>query len=237
MTDVQDNAQGTDDGAQGEPPAPMPNPGQAVSRRATFTVASAARECHVHEKTIRRKLSELAEHGAVLKPDGWVIPYEALRAIGLHPGQPTPPDAPVQDAHPGQQVTSRAVAQGVVSDDVQAELDTLRLRLELVEARAAQRLAEELLDAERRLTGEVIAALKQSVSVLQRQLESGINTTTGERPANPSAASTEAPDVAVEPRVETPRVTTPDVDPVSVVPEAPARRRSPGRWLKDIVGR
>lgn len=60
--------------------------------------------------------------------------------------------------------------------------DTLRLRLKLSNARAAQRLTEELLVAERRLTGEMTASLKQSVGVLQHQLERGSGTTAEERP-------------------------------------------------------
>lgn len=59
----------------------------------TFTVATAARECGVVEKTIRRKLEQLEQHGAERSDDGqWVIPWAALHAIGLHPGKPSGPD-------------------------------------------------------------------------------------------------------------------------------------------------
>lgn len=58
----------------------------------TFTVATAARECGVVEKTIRRKLNQLEQHGAERSDDGqWVIPWAALHAIGLHPGKPSGP--------------------------------------------------------------------------------------------------------------------------------------------------
>lgn len=64
-----------------------------------FGVKGAAKACLVSEKTIRRRLGELAENGATMDSDSgaWQIPLHALLAVGLTPGKPTPgdPDAPV----------------------------------------------------------------------------------------------------------------------------------------------
>lgn len=64
-----------------------------TTTRPMLTVKAAVESCQVSEKTIRRHLPALAEHGAVRDDDGaWRIPVEALQAVGLRPGKPKGPD-------------------------------------------------------------------------------------------------------------------------------------------------
>ena len=98
-----------------------------TTTRPMFTVKAAVESCQVSEKTIRRHLPALAEHGAVRDDDGaWRIPVEALEAVGLRPGKPKGPDRRDhdQDDHlVDDQVTSIRDQLKVQAD--QAELATL----------------------------------------------------------------------------------------------------------------
>ncbi len=58
-----------------------------------FTVREAAEACQVSRRTIQRRVIDLGAHGAHMTDAGaWRIPVEALIAVGLTPGKPTPPD-------------------------------------------------------------------------------------------------------------------------------------------------
>lgn len=74
----------------------------AIPRRPTLSITEAAEVCKVGRKTISRRLDSLANHGANKDSQGvWRIPIEALEAVGLRPGRPTPPDPQTQVSDPG----------------------------------------------------------------------------------------------------------------------------------------
>ena len=150
--------------AEGDaPPAPI------LGNRPTFTITDAATACGVSRKTITRKLSDLATHGAAKDDDGvWRIPVEALLAVGLHPGRSLPPSsgrsaAPSAQASPAPATTRAqpsaapvtAAAQRLQAPELshpdvvtvpRDRWDDLRLRLAKAEAEAAER-ASALADA------------------------------------------------------------------------------------------
>lgn len=69
----------------------------ATPRRPTLSITEAAEVCQVGRKTITRRLDSLAHHGADKDAQGvWRIPIEALEAVGLRPGRPTPPEGQTQ---------------------------------------------------------------------------------------------------------------------------------------------
>jgi hypothetical protein len=82
--------------------------------RPTFTIRQACEVCRVSRRTITRRLDELAKYGAFKDSDGhWLIPVEALEAVGLRPGRPSAPDALTQDSGIGQSQTIDTEAQTV----------------------------------------------------------------------------------------------------------------------------
>lgn len=134
------------------PPAAQEESGMTApepSGRPTFTITDAAAACGVSRKTITRKLTELAAHGAAKDDDGiWRIPVEALLAAGLHPGRSLPrPDRPTATA--ARVPSAPPVAPSSVPGDGQAgpemisvpreRWDDLRIRLARAEAEAAER--------------------------------------------------------------------------------------------------
>lgn len=132
--------------AQPDPDAPIesPDPGTPDSQstaRPTFTITDAAAACSVSRKTITRKLSDLADHGAAKDDDGvWRIPVEALLAVGLHPGRSVPevtsaPSRPAQPIAPVRPVEQETVT---IARD---RWDDLRIRLARAEAEANERAA------------------------------------------------------------------------------------------------
>lgn len=115
--------------------------------------AEAARICGVSTATIRRRRSELIEHGA--KPDvdgGWTIPIPALVAVGLL-DRTTPPDtATTRRMSPD---TTRQSATPMTPPDEVAEL---RNRLRETEHRAA--LAEAISEERLRALEDARTALR-----------------------------------------------------------------------------
>ncbi len=70
--------------------------GQPVSagQRPRWGIKQAAQECGVSVRTVTRRISDLQAHGAFKDEEGhWLIPVEALQAVGFQPGRPTPPEA------------------------------------------------------------------------------------------------------------------------------------------------
>lgn len=115
--------------------------------------AEAARICGVSTATIRRRRSELVEHGA--KPDadgGWTIPIPALVAVGLL-DRTTPPETPTTRRMSPD--TTRHTAPPVTSPDEVAEL---RSRLRETEHRAA--LAEAISEERLRALEDARTALR-----------------------------------------------------------------------------
>lgn len=103
-----------------------------------FSVRSAVAACQVSEKTIRRHLPKLQEHGATVDSRGrWSIPYEALLAVDLRPGKPAGPDKPGHPDQDSDQVTSMFDQAENVADQLrdqadQAEISRLRGENELL---------------------------------------------------------------------------------------------------------
>lgn len=120
--------------------APAP---ASVSGRPTFTITDAAAACAVSRKTITRKLTDLADHGAAKDSDGvWRIPVEALLAVGLHPGRSLSREAPAAPAAGATSQRMPSVAPDPVTDTVtipRDRWDDLRIRLARAEAEAAER--------------------------------------------------------------------------------------------------
>lgn len=74
----------------------------ATPGRPTLSITEAAEVCKVGRKTISRRLDSLADHGAKKDAQGvWRIPIEALEAVGMRPGRPTPPETQTQESDPG----------------------------------------------------------------------------------------------------------------------------------------
>jgi hypothetical protein len=122
------------------PPGPSPPGRPPDSAGVIFTLQGAADACGVDPKSIRRRRQQLEDHGSKRNEDGsWSIPLGALLAAGLHPGKPSPPDAP-----PGQhEVGGRPASPGAAPDAARnAELERLLL-LEQVQRQAAEQLAAE----------------------------------------------------------------------------------------------
>lgn len=102
-----------------------------------FTLAEAAAACQVAERTVRRRLPLLADHGATRNPDGsWSIPLGALLAVGFTPGRPTPPDEP--DESPASAATAAALADRVAALEVQL----VQARADVLVAEAHRQAAE-----------------------------------------------------------------------------------------------
>ena len=124
-----------------------------TSSSISFTVASAATACLVDQKTIRRRLDQLEQHGAAKSDDGqWAIPLAALLAVGLQPGRPAGPDVSMDST----EMSNGHVQDNVqgVSTPTQAELEGLRHRLAVVETERDG--LRDLVAAERR-NSEVLA--------------------------------------------------------------------------------
>jgi hypothetical protein len=142
---------------------PERDPGAVTGTRPTFTITDAATACGVSRKTITRKLTDLATHGAAKDDDGvWRIPVEALLALGLHPGRSLPSSAnrsaaagaPAgaaavrgSEAAAAQQAPAATVRAQPAPTQPSADVvtvprdrwDDLRLRLARAEAEAAER--------------------------------------------------------------------------------------------------
>jgi hypothetical protein len=195
------------------PPGPSPPGRPPDSAAVIFTLQGAADACGVDPKSIRRRRQQLEDHGSQRNEDGsWSIPLGALLAAGLHPGKPSPPDAP-----PGQhEVGGRPASPGAAPEAARiAELERL-----LTEERAArlleqvQRQAAEQLAAERKAW---IADLRLAL----RAIEAG-----RPDPAGPGNAVDAALDPGAD-RPESQPAAEPDPNKFSARPEPPAPAR---RW-------
>ena len=90
------------DAAQGDDTASMTD-GDTQVTRPMFTIREACDVCQVSRRTITRRLDELADHGATKDAGGhWLVPVEALEAVGLRRGRPTGPDAVTSVSDTGQ---------------------------------------------------------------------------------------------------------------------------------------
>jgi hypothetical protein len=110
-----------------------------------YTLKSAAAECGVDPKTIRRHLPLLAEHGAVRNDDGvWVIPMQALMADArLRPDRPSRQQPPR-----GAPISQESVSGGEESPPPLPEL-VGRLRVEIEHLRAMLARADAQMESER----------------------------------------------------------------------------------------
>lgn len=159
-----------------------------ASTEATFTVRRAVEACQVSEKTIRRHLPALAEHGASVDDRGrWTIPWSALMAVGLTPGKPAGPDAGHRD---------------LASDDVTTDIDRDNYSRLLVEN---ARLTSEV-----ELLRDLAATQKQVIALALRQLPPGALDPA--EPATSSEPATEATSTDLE-AAETNTVTATETAP------------------------
>jgi hypothetical protein len=116
-----------------------------------YTAAQAAAVCQVSLRTVQRKTSQLEAAGAWKDATGqWCIPIEAMRAVGLSPGRPSPPDKRGDNSlrQPAnslrQPVTGDLVSQlraemAAVQLRAETEIAEWRRRAEVAEAQAAER--------------------------------------------------------------------------------------------------
>lgn len=115
--------------------------------RPTFTVSQAADLCQVSRKSVTRRMSALQAHGAAKDSLGqWVIPVEALLAVGLRPGRPSGPTQGEPGPPPDVGHVSHLV-EPVTPTAVVAEMAEYRRRAEVAEAERDGLRA--LVDAER----------------------------------------------------------------------------------------
>lgn len=149
-----------------------------TSSAISFTVASAAVACLVDQKTIRRRLDQLEQHGATKSDDGqWAIPLSALLAVGLTPGKPAGPDMSMDNED-----MSNGHVQAM-STPVQAELENLRHRLAVIETERDG--LRDLVAAERR-HNEVLALALRALAAAPAHVVPTTTTSTSEPPAPPS---------------------------------------------------
>ncbi len=114
--------------------------------RPTFTVSQAADLCQVSRKSVTRRMSALQDHGAVKDSLGqWVIPVEALLAVGLRPGRPSGPTQ--GEPVPPPDVGHVSHPEPVTPTAIVAEMAEYRRRAEVAEAERDGLRA--LVDAER----------------------------------------------------------------------------------------
>ncbi len=114
--------------------------------RPTFTVSQAADLCQVSRKSVTRRMSALQAHGAAKDSLGqWVIPVEALLAVGLRPGRPSGPTQ--GEPGPPPDVGHVSHLEPVTPTAVVAEMAEYRRRAEVAEAERDGLRA--LVDAER----------------------------------------------------------------------------------------
>lgn len=118
-------------------------PASDTPGRAIFTVRQATEVCQVSRRTITRHIDALREHGAYKDENGaWMLPVEALEAVGLRPGRPAPPDKPSHGPDTGQKQAVGADAQAVTLPldeytallQAAARLDGLERELERADA-------------------------------------------------------------------------------------------------------
>jgi hypothetical protein len=216
--------------------------GARIGTRPMFTITEAATACAVSRKTITRKLTDLAEHGAAKDEDGvWRIPVEALLAVGLHPGRsvPTPSrpaasrpatPSPTRPAAPVSSPATGSPSRGQVSPDVvtipRDRWDDLRLRLARAEAEAAER---GLALADARLALRALTAVPYSAPL-------GPTVPSGGEPLRPGPATPAVPPATgwvmgtapTQPTTSGAGGTATDpgaAPPVAVVPDPPRKRR------------
>lgn len=153
-----------------------------TSNGISFTVASAAAACLIDQKTIRRRLDQLEQHGAMKSDDGqWAIPLSALLAVGLRPGKPAGPDMSMDNEN-----VSNGHVQGNVqamSTPVQAELEGLRHRLAVIETERDG--LRDLVAAERR-NNEVLALALRALAAAPAHVVPTTTTSASEPPAPPN---------------------------------------------------
>ena len=146
--------------------------------RPTFTVRSAVEACQISEKTLRRRLPALQQHGATVDARGrWRIPYEALVAVELKPGRPTRPDAGHDQ---------------VVSDQVTTAIDQAKDQAD----QGSDQAEIARLRAENELLRALVEAKDQALALALRQLPPGSPTSTPTslvEPDRPPAAEETAP--------------------------------------------
>lgn len=119
--------------------------------------AEAARVCGVSTATIRRRRSELVEHGATPDKDGgWRIPIPALVAVGLL-DRTTPPDTATPRAMSPDTTRPDATPSTPLDTSAQ-EIADLRTRLRETEHRAA--LAEAVSEERLRALEDARTALR-----------------------------------------------------------------------------
>ena len=162
-----------------------------MPERPSWSVQQAARECGVSVATIRRRLKDgslpNAEQGA---RGAWLIPVTDLIAVGLNPGQPSPPDH----------------AQGVVTDPTHAKNDHSHDY-----GQRASSQVDEYAQLEQKLLSEQreVAHLRTQVHTLQNNLDDlrtamrMLEAAPAERPETPpepSPADEPAPATEASPR-------------------------------------
>ncbi len=160
-------------------------------QRTMFSPRQAAELCRVSEKTIKRKLASLAEHGATKDALGhWQIPYVALLAVdGLSPGRPTPPEGASRDSDPPE-MGSLVPASETVS------LNEIGLQERLARAEAERDSARREIETQTRAIDGLMLAL--------RAIESGPR-----READPAVAAESRRTVDLRERPDTPAVIVP----------------------------
>lgn len=111
--------------------------------------------CLVSRKTVERRLTVLAEHGAVKNPAGqWAIPVEALIAVGLKPGRVSGGQSVGHSAPDGRHSPDKTGANGTPN-----ELSDALRRLAVAEARLEER--DRLLAERDRVVDALSRALRQ----------------------------------------------------------------------------
>ena len=157
-------------------------PASDTPGRAIFTVRQATEVCQVSRRTITRHIDALREHGAYKDENGaWLLPVEALEAVGLRPGRPAPPDKPSHGPDTGQKQAVGADAQVVT-----LALDEWQ---ELIEARAERNGLRDQLQRADEAKDEALKsawAWHEQAQLAQRQLLPGAAPVVDVRDPQPS---------------------------------------------------
>lgn len=149
-------------------------------------LAQAAKAAGVSESTLRRRRSELKEHGAVQTDKGWRIPVPALVALGLMAGT-TPAPGDRGDDRPADSPVRPSMTPGQEAA-VTARVEVLQQRLVEAERRAA--VAEAVLVERERILEERERTIQAQAMAL-RMLDAPVKATPLQTPE--PAAHTQMP--------------------------------------------